>query len=104
MTSSTVMGLPSWKRAWGRRVKATQERSAGHLDRLGARARTAENGSSSDDTVSVSYVAELPTAGTPFRTNGFSVSNVPMAASRTSPPLEASGIHVLGSARSRPGH
>jgi hypothetical protein len=55
ITSSTVMGLPSWKRAWGRRVKATHERS-GAVSMLSATRPYSDSGSSADSTVSVSKV------------------------------------------------
>src|SRR5438128_10401807 len=94
------MGLPSWKRASRRSVKATQERSAG-VSIVSAIRPYSEKGSSPDWTVSVSKSSPIPAAGRPLSTNGLSVSKVPMAASRASPPLGARGVRVaeVGEAR-----
>ena len=40
----------------------------------------------------VSNVMAMPAAGTPLRMNGLRLSNVPMAASVTLPPLGACGL------------
>src|SRR5262245_3459990 len=85
------MGLPSWKRACGRSVNTTHDRSAG-TSMLSATSPYCEKGSSSEATVSVSNTPPRPVAGTPLRTNGFRVSKVPMAASLTLPYFGASGL------------
>src|SRR5262245_57155344 len=85
------MGLPSWKRAWARRVKATHERSAG-TSMVSAISPYCENGSSWDSIVSVSKIPAMPAAGTPRTTKGFSVSKLPGTPSLTSPPFGASGL------------
>ena len=91
ITSSAVMGLPSWKRASGRSVNVTQERSTG-TSTLSAINPYSEDGSSDEATVSVSKSWPAPAAGTPLRMKGLRLSKVPIAASRTSPPLGASGF------------
>ena len=73
MTSSTVMGLPSWKRACGRRVNATQERSGG-ISTVSATSPYCANGSSPEPTMSVSNVWPSPAAGTPLRMKGWRLS------------------------------
>src|SRR5881628_1232226 len=85
------MALPSWKRASGRSVNVTQERSAG-TSTLSAINPYSEEGSSDEATVSVSKSWPAPAAGTPLRMKGLRLSKVPIAASRTSPPLGASGF------------
>ena len=91
MTSSAVIGLPSWNRAWRLSVYATHERSAG-TSTVSATSPYSENASSLDWTVRVSKIPPMPAAGTPFRMNGLSVSNVPSAASLTLPPFAAAGL------------
>ena len=53
ITSSTVIGLPSWNRASGRRVKATQERSSG-TSMVSATRPYIVSASSAEPTISVS--------------------------------------------------
>ena len=91
ITSATVMGLPSWKRASGRRVKATHERSPGNST-LSTMRPYWELGSSREPTISDSNTSPMPAAGTPLITKGLSVSKVPSAESRTSPPRGALGF------------
>src|SRR5881409_2064556 len=91
MTSSTVMGLPSWKRASGRSVKATHERSGG-VSMVSATRPYSDDGSSADATMSESNVLPMPAAGTPLKMNGLRLSNVPVAARVTLPPLGARGF------------
>jgi hypothetical protein len=91
MTSSTVIGLPSWNRASARSVNATQVRSAG-ISMLSAISPYSEDGSSHDAIVSVSNCCAAAAAATPFNMKGFRLSKVPMAARRTSPPFGASGL------------
>ena len=90
MTSSTVIGLPSWKRAADRSVNDTHERSAG-VSIVSATRPYSDDGSSVEATVSVSNVVAMPAAGTPLRMKGLRLSNVPMAGSVTLPPFGARG-------------
>src|SRR5215510_13575131 len=70
MTSSTVIGLPSWNRASGRSVNATQVRSAG-ISMLSAINPYSDDGSSQDAIVSVSNCCAAAAAATPFKMKGF---------------------------------
>ena len=91
MTSSAVTAVPSWNFASGRSVYATHDRSAG-VSMVSAIWPYSENGSSNDWMVSVSKIWPIDAAALPFRMNGFRLSNVPIAASLTSPPFGAFGL------------
>ena len=91
ITSSTVIGVPSWNCACGRKVNATQERSSGHSMVSAIRPYSVE-ASSRDDQQSVSQIALMPAAGTLFTMKGCRESNVPRAPSFTAPPFGAPGF------------
>ena len=91
ITSSTVIGLPSWKRACGLKVKATQARSSGHSMVSAIRPYSVE-ASSREFQHSVSQIEVMPAAGTLFTMKGWSESKVPRAPSRTVPPAGALGL------------
>ena len=91
ITSSTVIGVPSWHRACGRSVKATHERSSGHSMVSAIRPYSVE-ASSRDDQQSVSQIEVMPAAGTLLTMKGWSELNVPRAPSLTMPPLGALGL------------
>jgi hypothetical protein len=95
ITSSTVIGEPSWKRACGRSVKAAQERSSGHSMVSAIKPYSVE-ASSREFQHSVSQIALMPAAGTLLTMKGWSESKVPRAPSRTLPPLGASGLSQSG--------
>ncbi len=95
ITSSTVIGVPSWKRACGRSVNATHERSSGHSMVSATRPYSVE-ASSRDDQQSVSQIAVMPAAGTLLTMKGWSELNVPRAPSLTAPPFGALGLTKSG--------
>ena len=72
-------------------MNATHERSGG-VSIVSATRPYSDAGSSDEVTVSVSNVMPMPAAGTPLRMKGLRLSNVPMAASVTPPPLGARGL------------
>src|SRR4051812_2542544 len=91
MTSSGVIGVPSWNRALGFIPNVTDEKSSGYETHSQMRQYSAE-GSSRLPTISASYMRPRPPAGSPFTENALRLSNEPSANARSVPPFGASGF------------
>ena len=85
------MGLPSWKRASGRNVKVTEERSSGTS--IDSATRAVEGERLVPRPAHEGLEREMPAVGPhPLMMKGLRLSKVPVRARRNSPPFGASGL------------